>query len=178
MKLAMKTETRTTPRIFATPFIVAIVSSCAMNTGQSVPSLHEQIIGTWIPVSQYVEQDKGRIEPFGPDPKGMVVYDPNGRFSLVLQRLTLPKFASNNRLTGTPEENRAIAQGSIAYFGKYAIDEKAGMITMHFEGSTYPNWDGQDQTRRISISGDELSIVSPASAVGDGVVHLILRRAK
>jgi ABC-type uncharacterized transport system substrate-binding protein len=38
-------------------------------------------------------------------------------------RSDLPKFGSNNRMSGTPEENKAIVQGSIAYFGTYSIDE-------------------------------------------------------
>lgn len=45
-------------------------------------------------------------------------------------------------------------------------------------GRTYPNWDGEDQTRVISVTGDELTIISPVSAVGDGTVHLALRRVK
>lgn len=70
--------------------------------------LKEQIVGTWTPVSQYVDQDGTRLEPFGANPKGMVVYDGNGRFVLVLQRATLPGFVSNNRMAGSPEENKAI----------------------------------------------------------------------
>jgi hypothetical protein len=141
-------------------------------------SLKEQIVGTWTAVSQYVEQDGKELEPFGSNPKGMVVYDNNGRFVLVLQRASLPKFASNNRMTGTAEENKAIVQGSIAYFGRYSVNEKEGKINLHYNGSTYPNWDGEDQTRLIAISGDELKIISPVSAVGGGTVHLVLRREK
>src|SRR5262249_52921942 len=35
-------------------------------------------------------------------------------------RSDLPKFASNNRDMGTPEENKAVVQGSITYFGTYS----------------------------------------------------------
>lgn len=115
---------------------------------------------------------------FGSHPKGVSVYERNGRFVFVAQRGILPKFASNNRLTGIAEENQAIVQGSIAYFGRYTIDENERQIHLHFDGSTYPNWDGDNQTRVITLSGDELSIVSPVSAVGGGSVHLVLRREK
>jgi hypothetical protein len=141
-------------------------------------SLTDQIVGTWIAVSQYVEQGDKRLEPFGSDPKGMVVYDADGRFSLVLLSATLPRFASNNRLTGTAEENRAIVQGSMAYFGRYTVDERQKKLLIHYDGSTFPNWDGKDQVRLIEISGDEMNIVSPASAVGGGTVHLRLRRSR
>lgn len=76
--------------------------------------MKEEIVGTWSAVSQYVDQDGKKLEPFGSNPKGIVVYDRHGRFVLVLQRAALPRFASNNRLTGTAEENKAIVQGSIA----------------------------------------------------------------
>jgi hypothetical protein len=141
-------------------------------------SLKEEIVGTWLAVSQYVDQDGRRLEPFGSNPKGIVVYDSQGRFVLVLQRAGLPRFASSNRLTGTAEENKAIVQGSIAYFGTYTIDEAEKKINIHYDGSTYPNWDGEDQVRNISISGDELTTISPVSAVGGGTVHLVLRRAR
>ena len=159
--------------------LIAIAMASALVSGAAnAQNLGKQVVGTWIAVSQYVDQDGKRVEPFGSSPKGMVVYDANGRFILMLQRDTLPKFASSNRMAGTAEENRAIVQGSIAYFGRYSVDEKEGKINLHYDGSTYPNWDGEDQTRLISVSGDELKIVSPVSAVGGGVVHLILRRAK
>ena len=157
----------------------------AMALGIAIPGavfaqqgLKEQIVGTWTPVSQYVDQVGKGLEPFGANPKGIVIYDSNGRFVLVLQRASLPKFASSNRMAGSVEENKAIVQGSIAYFGSYSVDEKEQKINIHYDGSTYPNWDGEDQVRLISINGNELSMVSPVSAVGGGSVHLLLRRAK
>jgi hypothetical protein len=158
--------------------IAFAVMGAVLSGGSNAQTLKQQVVGTWTAVSQYVDQDGKKIEPFGSNPKGMVVYDANGRFVLVLQRESLPRFASNSRMTGTAEENKAIVQGSIAYFGRYAIDETERKINLHFDGSTYPNWDGDDQTRLIAISGDELKIISPVSAVGGGTVHLVLRRAK
>ena len=158
--------------------IVIAVAGVFVSVAANAQNLGQQIVGTWFAVSQYVDQDGKKLEPFGSNPKGMVVYDANGRFILVLQRATLPKFASNNRMTGTAEENKAIVQGSIAYYGRYSIDEKERKINLHYDGSTYPNWDGEDQTRLITVSGDELKIISPVSAVGGGIVHLVLRRAK
>ena len=84
-----------------TASIAIAAASIFLSTNVSAQALAQQIVGTWIAVSQYVDQDGKKLEPFGSDPKGMVVYDSNGRFILVLQRATLPKFASNNRMTGT-----------------------------------------------------------------------------
>jgi len=60
-----------------------------------------------------------KVEPFGPNPKGTMTFDSGGRFSIIVTRSDLPKFASNNRELGTSEENKAAVQGSIAYFGSY-----------------------------------------------------------
>jgi hypothetical protein len=65
--------------------------------------------------------------------------DANGRFSITVARSDLPKFASKNRMSGTPEENQAIVQGSIAYFGTYSIDEPTHVLTVNIEGSTRCN---------------------------------------
>ena len=37
-------------------------------------------------MTQYVDQDGKRLEPFGSHPKGIVVYDGDGHFVLVLQK--------------------------------------------------------------------------------------------
>ena len=158
--------------------IAIAMASVFVSGAANAQNLGQQVVGTWTVISQYVEQDGKKVEPFGSNPKGMAVYDKTGRFIFVLQRASLPQFASNNRMTGTAEENKAIVQGSIAYFGRYSVNEKEGKINLHYDGSTYPNWDGEDQTRLIAISGDELKIISPVSTVGGGVVHLVLRRVK
>jgi hypothetical protein len=81
-------------------------------------------------------------------------------------------------MAGTTEENKAVVQGSIAYYGTYSIDEAEGTISLHYEGSTYPNWIGDRQKRLVSISGDELRIVSPFTTVGGGKAYLVLKRVK
>jgi Lipocalin-like domain len=93
-------------------------------------------------------------EPYGPNPKGVMVLDANGRYVVVLMRPGLPKFASNNRSTGTAEEYKAIALGSFTHFGTYTVAD--GHIIFRLENTTFPNWDGQEQKRALTVSGDEL----------------------
>ena len=57
------------------------------------------------------------------------MYDDTGHFSVIITRFDLPKFASNNRETGTAEENKAIVQGSLACFGTYSVSETDKSIT-------------------------------------------------
>jgi len=140
--------------------------------------LVQQIQGSWILVSIYKEQDDKKTEHLGSNPRGSIIFTPDGRYSAILMRASLPKFASNNRIKGTIEENQAVVQGSFAMFGTYTVaSDKEQTVNLHVEGSTFPNWDGQDQIRIMTVNGDELKIVSPFSPTG-GSIHMTLKRAK
>jgi hypothetical protein len=64
---------------------------------------------------------------------------------VIIGRSDLPKFTSKNRQAETPEENKAVVQGSIAYFGTYSVSETDKTITTHIESCTFPNWHGIDR---------------------------------
>jgi hypothetical protein len=76
---------------------------------------------------------------YGPLPQRLVIFEESGRYALVDARSDLPKYVSNNRMGGSPEEYRAIAQGSIAHFGTYMVNESDGTITFRIQTSTFPN---------------------------------------
>jgi hypothetical protein len=141
-------------------------------------TLAQQVQGSWTLVSLYVEQDGKKIEPFGSKPRGFMTLTPDGRFSVILLRESLPKFAADNRMKGTAEENQAVVQGSLAHYGTYAVvSEKEHTVNVRNEGSTFPNWDGQDQKRVWTVKGDELSVSNPTASIG-GVAYVIWKRAK
>ena len=130
----------------------------------------KDLVGTWTQVSNVnISQDGRRTEPFGPNPKSLAIFDSNGRFAIVTVRPDLPKFASNNRMLGTPEENKAVVQGSIAFFGTYSVADK--VIALKVEGSTWPSWTGTDQKRNVSsFTGDEIKWTLPATIGGTAEV--------
>ncbi|MGO9177048.1 MAG: lipocalin-like domain-containing protein [Desulfobaccales bacterium] len=140
--------------------------------------LAQQIQGSWILVSIYNEQDGKKIDLYGPNPRGSIILTPDGRFIYIIMRASLPKFAANNRMKGTAEENQAVIQGSHATFGKYTVaSNKEHTVNVHIEGSTFPNWDGQDQKRVMIVSGDELKITNPNATTG-GTNYMVWKRAK
>jgi hypothetical protein len=141
-------------------------------------SLKQRIVGTWNLVSDVIDQDGGKVEPFGPNPKGAMILSGNGTFSLVITRPDIPKFAGSNRATGTDAENKAAVQGGIAYFGSYTVDEPTKTVNLHLAGSTFPNWVGNDQKRIVEVSGDELRWKNPTTSLGSGVATLVWKRAK
>lgn len=116
----------------------------------------DQFKGTWALVSiRYVSPDGSVIEPFGAHAKGMLVFD-GMRFATQVMADNLPKFASNNRMIGTPQEYEAISRGVVAYFGTYTVNQADRIVTLHIERSSFPNWEGTDQQRKFEFAGDEL----------------------
>jgi hypothetical protein len=141
-------------------------------------TLKEQLVGDWIQVSNVTTRPDGsKVDTWGPNPKSILIFGSGGRVATVVTRSDLPKFASNNRAMGTADENKAVVQGSIAYFGTYTVDESAKTLSMHIEAATFPNWTGTTQTRKITISGDEMTQSIPSGSAG-GAVEIKYKRAK
>ncbi len=153
-----------------TTALIAIVS-----LGIAIPSALAQtakdLVGSWILESDLNTTSDGRkIQPFGSDPKGTAIFDSGGHFAIVISRPDLPKFASNNRMQGTAEENEAIVRGSIAFFGTYSVGD--GAIIQHIEGGTWPGWVGTDQKRTItSFAANEQTWTTISSFGGTSELH-------
>ena len=150
----------------------------ALSTGGAGAQTLKDVIGAWTLVSVTVEQGEKKIEPYGANPKGSMIYDGSGRFSIAITRSGLPRVASNNRESSTPDESVAIARGSIAYFGTYTFSEPDRVMTVKIEGRTFPNWEGVEQKRVIAISGDTLTLTNPTVSSGAGVAKVVWKRAK
>ena len=141
-------------------------------------ALEKQIQGTWTLVSIFVEKDGEKIDAFGANPRGSMILTPNGRFSIIIMKASLPKFAANNRVKGTAEENQVVIQGSVSYFGGYKIESaKEQTVSLNIEGSTFPNWDGEVQKRVMTVTGDEMKVTNPTAGIG-GTSNLVWKRIK
>ncbi|MGH6684262.1 MAG: lipocalin-like domain-containing protein [Pseudolabrys sp.] len=148
--------------------------------GRAPKSARDQFVGTWTLVSiYYVHSDGRKIEPFGPNAKGMLVFDAAGHFATQVMSADRPKFASNNRMIGTPEEYKATSHGVVAYFGSYSVNDAAGVVTLHIERSSFPNWDGTEQKRSFSFVNDELRYTAASSTANPAEsAQLIWKRAR
>lgn len=139
-------------------------------------TLKEQLVGTWTFVSSTGKLADGS-PVWGSNPKGILIFTDNGHYSTQIVRADVPKFAAKNRLQGTPDENKAAVHGGIASFGTFTVNEANKSFTVRFEASTYPNNTGTEQTRPVTITGDELKVINPASSAG-GQTELVYKRAK
>ena len=149
--------------------------------GQEPPrTLKDQLAGSWRLVSiNNLRVDGTKYELFGPNAKGIVIFDRNGSYSFQIMRAARPSFVAESRLEGTPEENKAAVQGVISHFGTYEVDETSHSITFRIEGSSYPNWDKTEQKRSFTLLGNQLAWSDPAAGprAGDLQSDLIWRRS-
>jgi Lipocalin-like domain len=130
-------------------------------------SLKEQLVGTWTIVSNdNVAPDGAKRQLFGPNPKGILVLAANGQYAQIIVRPDTPKFKVNNRLEGTPEENKAAVHGTTATFGTWSVDEASKTLMVRNEGGMFPNQVGTESKRSVSLSGDQLRVSNPVPAAG------------
>ena len=154
----------------------ALVLATFNSTVAQQNKIKDELVGTWRWVSATVERDGKTFEPFGSNPVGYMIFTTDGHFAWNMIRADIPKFASNNRLTGTPEENKSAVQGNISAFGTYTIDLD-GVLTLQIIGSSFPNWTGTTQKRLIEITGDHMRYSTPGASIGGSAIN-ILTRAK
>ncbi|WP_396331673.1 lipocalin-like domain-containing protein [Burkholderia anthina] len=129
-----------------------------MPAGAASASAAPSLAGTWTLAAADVEHPDGtRGRDYGADPKGMLLIDASGNYSLQIFKSERPRFASNDKRTGTPEEYREAALGSSTHYGSISMDPAAGTLTFHIRNSSFPNWVGQAQQRRYELKGNELS---------------------
>ena len=139
-------------------------------------SLKNQLIGTWALTSwEHVLPNGSKVQSYGTNPKGIVVFDAKGRFFLMFARPDLPKIASNAPTTASPEEAKALLAGSIAYFGTYSVSDADRVISLRLEASTFPNQLASAQTRAItSLTADDLQY--EMIALDGGKISIVLKR--
>jgi hypothetical protein len=164
---------RTIPAILAS----ASIAWSSLIAGGASAQTAKDIEGSWQLVSATVSQDGKTRNIFGASPRGVMAFDASGRFIQVIVSADLPKFAAKSREKGTADENQAVVQGSIAFFGTYTVGN-AGIVNLHIEGSTFANMSGSDQKRAIRISGDDLTWANATPAVGSGTAEQMWKRAK
>jgi hypothetical protein len=132
-------------------------------------SLRNQLIGAWELVS-YVEKPVDGSAPFYPfseNPRGIIMYTPDGFMSAKLCHPERRPFASGDWFKGTPEEYEAEASTYVSYTGPFEVNEEKQTLTHSMFISLFPNWIGQTQPRVVNIEGDFLNL-STASPIQSG----------
>ena len=161
--------------------VVALGLALLPNNGVAQQkTLKEQVVGTWALVSaETTNKDGSKVHSFGPNPKGMVIFEANGRYVQVNISATMPKFASGNRMTGTADENKSVVQGSIAYYGTWTLDDASKTMIQHVDATTFALQAGTDLKRPITtLTANDLVFTNPVSSAGGGSTAFIFKRVR
>ena len=146
-----------------------------MKRKEILPMIIDQFVGTWkLGSSEFRRSDGNAIYPYGKDAVGLIIYGADELMSVRLMRSDRPAFASGDILKGTVEEIKAAFEGYLAYFGTYDVNEQDGTVTHHIQGSSFPNWVGQDQKRYFKFSDNRLTLSTPPIPAGDTTVTGLL----
>jgi hypothetical protein len=136
--------------------IININRSCVVSKiGQN--SIRDSLIGTWRLVSYQAQDARGKISnPLGRNLLGLLCYTNDGFMSMQVMREDRPGYNSSDLRISLVEEMPAAANGSVAYAGRFSVDEAASTVTHHVQLSSSPTWVGTDQTRTVALGAGRL----------------------
>jgi hypothetical protein len=138
----------------------------------------QKIVGSWALVSvDNIFPDSSRVQPYGNDPKGLLVFDAKGNYAIQILKAQRAKIISGDKNKCTPEENASIVQGTNSHFGKYIFDEINKTITFKIESASFPNWEGTEQKRTYTYDGNKIKyVVTNTTQGGQSVIAEVVWR--
>lgn len=126
------------------------------------------LTGTWtLTAADRITPAGVREHDYGAAPKGRLIVDASGRYSLQIFKSERTGFASGDKKRGTPEEYLDAALGSSTHYGTIAIDEAGHQLLFKIDGASFKNWEGTTQRRAYDLKGDTLSYRVPTAPDGN-----------
>lgn len=120
------------------------------------------LAGTWtLTAADRLKPDGSRERDYGQHPKGRLIIDAQGRYSLQIFDGDRPRIASGDKAKATPAELAGAVIGSSTHYGTVAIDDAAHLLVFKIEGASFANWEGTEQRRRFALTADTLSYQVP-----------------
>lgn len=153
-----------------------LLLAAATSNAEQIPN---KVAGTWNLIAATVENDGVTSYPYGPEPRGRLVFTPDLYFVEFLHDPRIPRFQSNQRGSGSDAENRAMMAGSLALYGRYTVDEQGNFSGNTVEGSSFPNWTGDVRTTRelrMEVQGERM--IESFQRPGGAKVRLVFERAR
>jgi hypothetical protein len=122
-----------------------------------VPKIRDRLVGGWR-LTGYEVTAGGKTEhPLGDDPRGAILYTPDGYMSAQLAG------------PGPYEDDDQPDAYYIAYSGPYDVDETNKTVAHHVQVSVIPSWLGTTQLRHARFDGPDKLALSVSEHGGDGV---------
>jgi hypothetical protein len=166
-------------RLLALPFMVTLALDLQAPAPQPSNTAAQRIVGSWQLMTRTVSRSDGTkiVDPvLGEKPTGRLVYDAAGAMSLQMMR-TGRKNAISSPASARDRSNPRVILGYDSYFGHYTVDEKAGTVTHHVEGSLFPEDLGEDWVRPFTLEGNTLTLrlTSPSDGLTRTLVFQRMR---
>lgn len=133
----------------------------------------QELVGTWRLISFEDVEDGKVIHRFGDKPIGLFVYTADGHVIIHIANPANPACLAPGKKSGagkkddialpacTPEQAQALLDGTVAYWGTYSVEIKAGVVTHHVLSDLANGYAGTAQPRPFRLDGDRL-------VIGDG----------
>lgn len=146
--------------------------------GRTPRPLSQAIIGSWELFFREDRTESGAVHPdpnLGTEPAGLLVYDAGGRFSAQFMKRDRQPGERPGFEPGRGSTNNSSAVGGYdAYFGRYTVADDAGEVTQTLDGALAAADVGKVVIRRMVVTGDELMLRLPTTAVdGTPVVRTL-----
>ena len=108
----------------------------------------------------------------------MLIHPRSSRNLIIDQAAWAHKLKSGLPSKATPEEAKAVIAGSIAYFGKYWLDETSMVLSLDVHASTFANLTGNPSEMRniTSLTDSELKFTRPF--VKDVTLEAVFKRGQ
>lgn len=126
------------------------------------------VCGAWTLRSCYLEdvQTGKRTEPYGPNPKGIIILMPEGRMAALIT-------PGDQRPPATEADQASAFRSLLAYSGLYRLEPPDRFVTT-VDVSWFQPWVGSEQARRFILKDETLDIISDpvrTPATGDALIR-------
>lgn len=166
-------------RLLTLPFIATVALNFQTPAPRSATDAASRIVGTWQLMTRTVSRADGTtiVDPvLGAKPTGRLIYDASGAMSLQMMR-TGRTDAISTPASPRDKSNPRVILGYDSYFGTFRLNQEAGTVIHHVEGSLFPEDLGKDFERLLTVEGDRLTLgFTSKSPEGDITRTLIFRR--
>jgi hypothetical protein len=158
--------------LFASKVLLSTVALCSVSSAiaqaEAATTFDPSLSGTWTLVAADVQHPDGsRDRDYGANPKGLLIIDAQGHYSLQIFKSERQPFASNDKGKATVAEYKAAVMGSSTHFGTITVDRPNKTLTFNIQSASFPNWEQTQQIRQYQLTDSELSYRVAARPNGD-----------
>jgi Lipocalin-like domain len=132
--------------------------ACIAGSSAAPDDAADDLVGVWR-LREFRLQVSGEAprEIFGPQPKGYLIFTPEGRMMTILTR-------ADRRPATSVEEQAALLQSMVAYSGRYTVESDRYIARPDVTWNEV--YAGVEQVRYYRLNGDTLTVTTAPQASG------------